>query len=177
MSYIILATIILVALLSLIAIFDEAREAIKAGQRRVYKAEKEKRIARAVEMKGELHKIDPVSFRKLVVNIYEEIGYRTKILTVGKEEAILLEQNGVYTLMAYKNHAWPISRETLEIFYHHKTKMGLDFMIVISTGGFNVSAWEWSKDQSGVKLINKDSFVELCSEIATPRAIISSLSV
>ncbi|MBI3358792.1 MAG: restriction endonuclease [Nitrospirae bacterium] len=168
MSYLVIAVIVLVALLSLIAIFGEAREAIKTGQRRVHKAEKERLIANAVEMKCQLHKIDPASFQKLVVNVYEEIGYRTKILTVGKEEAILLEQNGIYTLMAYKNHAWPISRETLETLYYHKTKMGLDGMMVISTGGFNVSAWEWSKDQQGVHLINEEDFVDLCNEIAMP---------
>ena len=171
MSFLVSVTIIILVLLSLIAIFDEAREAIKAGQRRARKGEKEKLIARAIGMKGQLHKIDPVSFQKLVVHVYEEIGYRTKRLTLGKEDALLLEQKGVYTLMVYKNSSWPISRETLETFYYHKTKMGLDSMMVISTGGFNLSAWEWSKDQSGVSLINEESFVELCNEIATTRAI------
>jgi len=168
MSYLITATIVLVALLSFIALFGEAMEAVKVGKRRAHKAEKEKLIARAIEMKDQLYKIDAVSFQKLVVYIYEEIGYRTKMLTVKKEKALILEQNGVYTLMLYKNHAWPISQETLETLYYHKNKMGLDVMMAISTGGFNLSAWEWSKSQSGVKLINAESFVDLCKEIATP---------
>ncbi len=172
MSYFVIAIVVLVALLSLIALFDEAREAIKAGQRRIHKAEKERLIARVVDMKGQLHKIDPASFHKLVVSVYEEIGYRTKKLTVGKESALVLEQNGIYTLMLYKNHAWPISQETLETFYHHKKKMGLDRMTVISTGGFNLSAREWSRDEQGVSLINEENFVDLCNEIAMPPAAV-----
>jgi len=170
MSYIVSATIMLVVLLSLIAIFGEAREAIKTGKRRLRKAEQEKLITQAIEMKGQLHKLDADSFLKLVVHIYEEIGYKTKLLPVGKEDALLLEQRGGYTLMVYKNSSWPISREALETFYYHKTKMGLDCMMVISTGGFNASAWEWSKEQLGIRLINEEDFIDLCKEIAAPRA-------
>lgn len=116
MSYIVSATIMLVVLLSLIAIFGEAREAIKTGKRRLRKAEKEKLITQAIGMKGHLHKLDANSFLKLVVHIYEEIGYKTKLLPLGKEDALLLEQRGGYTLMVYKNSSWPISREALETF-------------------------------------------------------------
>jgi len=42
--------------------------------------------------------------------------------------------------------------------------------MVISTGGFNASAWEWSKEQLGIRLINEEDFIDLCKEIATPRA-------
>lgn len=169
MSYFISAIIIIVALLSLIALFDETREAIKTRQRRAHKAENERRIVSASTMNGKLHKMDLVSFQKLVIYIYEKIGYRTKTVRAGKESALILEQNGVYTLMVYKNHQWPISRETLETYYYHKTKMGLDAMMVISIGGFNLSAGEWSKDQPEVKFINEQGFIDLCNEIATSR--------
>jgi len=170
MSYFVSAIIVILVLLSFIAFFDEAREVIKTRQRRANKAKNEKLIAGASSMNGQLHKMELVSFQKLVTYIYEKIGYRTKTITAGKESAIILEQNGVYTLMIYKNHIWPISRDTLETCYYHKTKMGLDAMMVISIGGFNVSGWEWSKDQSDVKLINEERFIDLCNEIAVPRA-------
>ncbi len=167
MSYLLSATIVLVALLSVIALFGEAREMVKSSRRKAVKAETEKLVARAIEMNGQLHKIDSASFQKLVVHVYEKIGYRAKVLTVGKERGIILEQNGVYTLMIYKNHPWPMSKEILETCYYHKTKMGLDAMMVISTYGFNASAWAWSKDQPEVKFINEERVVELCKEIAT----------
>ena len=171
MSYLISAVIILVAILSFIALFDEAREAIKARQRLRHKSDKDRLIARAAGMTGQMHKMDAMLFQQLVIHIYEDSGYRTKLLAVGKESALLLEKNGFYTLMAYKNHAWPISREAVEIFYYHKTKMGLDAMMVISTGGFNLSAWEWAKDHQEIKLINEDGFVDLCNEIASPPSL------
>lgn len=154
-------------MLGVIALFDEAREIIKAGQRRADRTERDGLIERALTIKGSLHKMDTASFHKLVTTIYEEIGYRTKAITVGKEQALLLAQKEVYTLVGYKNHGWPISRDTLETLYHHKKRMGLDAMIMISTGGFNHSAWEWAKDHDGVKLINEENFIDLCNEIAT----------
>jgi len=165
MSYLISATIILVAILSFIALFGEARETIKGGQRRARKAEKARLIAVAIE--GTVHKMNPASFEKLVVHVYEELGYRVKVLAVSKEQAMLLEQNEVYTLMVYKNHTWPMGQETLETFYYHKKKMGLEAMTVIATGGFNESALEWSKGQHEVKFINEENFIELCNEVST----------
>jgi hypothetical protein len=174
MSYLILAVVLLVVLLSMVALFDEAREMIQSGKRRANKAEKAELIQRALIMKGQLHKIDAVSFEKLVAHIYEELGYRTKNIRVGNENVILLEQKGVYTLVGYKNHGWPISRETLETLYHHKKRMTLDAMIVISTGGFNLSAWEWARENEGVKLLNAENIIDLCNEISAPPASLPS---
>jgi hypothetical protein len=168
MSYFVSAIIILIAFLSVIALFDEVREAIKARRRKANKSESEELVARAAGMNGQLYKMSTDAFQQLVIHVYEGIGYRVKALTVGKDCALILEQNGVYALMIYKNHQWPMSCEILEICYHHKTKMMLDAMLFLSIGGFNESACKWSKGQSDVKLINEDGFVDLCKEMAKP---------
>ncbi|MEK7747523.1 MAG: restriction endonuclease [Nitrospirota bacterium] len=169
MSYLILAAVLLIVFLGVIALFDEAREVIRSGKRHADKVQRERLIERALKMKGRLHKMDVISFQKLVETIYDGIGYQTKHLTVGKENVLLIAQKEVYTLVGYNNNGWPLSREALEILYHHKKKMELDAMIMISTGGFNLSAWEWAQEHDGIKLLNEEDLTDLCNEIAAPQ--------
>ena len=162
MSYLVLASILLVIMLSFVALFDEARERVRSMKQRSEEIEKQKRIEQAFSLRGQLHKMDPKTFQKWIAHIYEEHGHRTKVFVYGREECLLLEKNGVQTLVGCKNYVWPTSREVLEILYSKTKQMGLDHLVVISTSGFNLNAWEWATERSGVELVSEEKLFELC---------------
>ncbi len=166
MSYLVLITVFLVTVLGLISLFDEARAQLLEAKRRAEEAQKQKRAEQAIKMKGHLHQMDPETFQKWVADIYTDLGHRTKIFTRGDERTLLLAKEGVYTLVGLTNHAWPISQQTLEKLAYKKRQMEADQLVVLSTSGFNLNAWEWTAMQPDIKLISEAGLFDLYEETA-----------
>lgn len=166
MSYIILVVIVLVVMLSLISLFDEIRIRVQFVKQRVSETEKQRRIEQAFRLHGHLHKMDPAAFQKWVMDIYQEMGYRTQVLADGGDQDILLEKEGGTALVGPRNYQWPIGREVLEVLHHQKKRRGLNHLIVISTSGFSASAREWAAETSGIELVGEDDLFHLSKQAA-----------
>jgi len=164
MAYILPVALLLLTILSLIALLEEVRGRVHKAAQQSGVMEKQKRIDEAYRLRGVLHKMDQDDFYKWVTDIYAERGYRTKVLTIGKERHLLLEKEQVTALVEPRNYVWPVSREMLAVLYHTKKSMGINQLIIISTGGFNIHAREWAQGNSEIELMDETGLFDLCRE-------------
>jgi len=151
----------------MISLFNTVSERVMTAKQRFYLQEKQKRYDQAFHMRGQLHRMKPDAFQKWVADLYEERGYRTKFLENGEERTLLIEKEGVYTLIGPSNYIWPVSQLVLERLYQKRGAMGVDHLIVISTSGFNLNAGEWVKERFGIELMSEEGLFRLSQEGAT----------